>query len=474
MGRYVAKRLGVFVLTLLVISLFAFGLLHVAPGDPVQRLLDSDAQSALNLGERRQNEASYLQKRRELGLDLPLFYVSIASLAHPDTLHRIARPQDRTTQERLLHTTGNWPAVAGYFRAVLLWQEALLRVRADSAQMTTLLDARANAQLLRRTSELKAIRRLLASTTAIAKTWPKLKRAQAMLWNRFNNLEARTTLWKLYIPALHWHGSGNQYHRWLSGLLKFELGISFIDQRPVAQKLANALPITLALNLLVLLLTYGIGVPLGVVAARRRNSRFDRASGLLLFVLYALPSFWVALLLLMFFAGGDFFAWFPASQLQSLEHTATWPLYRRLSDWALHLALPLITLSLSSFAFLSRQMRSAMLEVLTLDFIRTARAKGTPEGRVVWRHGFRNALLPLITLFASVFPALVGGAVIIETIFALPGMGWLTLEAIFARDYPVVVAVFTLSAFLTLSGIFLADLLYAWADPRVVFSRRNT
>jgi peptide/nickel transport system permease protein len=159
--------------------------------------------------------------------------------------------------------------------------------------------------------------------------------------------------------------------------------------------------------------------------------------------------------------------------VQSLGNSEAWPLGKRLADWALHLILPVLISTYGSFAFLSRQVRTALLEVLGQDYIRTARAKGLPERTVVWRHAFRNALLPLITLFGAVFPAMVGGSVIVESIFEVPGMGRTTYQAIFAKDFPLVIAVFTLTAVLTLVGQLVSDILYALADPRISYQKKN-
>jgi peptide/nickel transport system permease protein len=260
-----------------------------------------------------------------------------------------------------------------------------------------------------------------------------------------------------------------QYALWLSRLLSGDLGTSFRDRQPVWDKIATRLPVTVTLNVLSILLTYLIAIPLGIYSAVRTGSFFDQLSTLTVFMLYSLPSFWVGTLIIIFFCGGDFFAWFPPGGLRSLDHHAGWPFWQRLADYAVHLAMPLLCMTYSGFAALSRFMRTSMLENARQDYIRTARAKGVSEPVVILKHMLRNSLIPVITILAGLLPALIGGTVIIETIFSVPGIGQLAFQSVLARDYPVVIAIFAASSFLTILGILLSDLALAWVDPRIHF-----
>ncbi len=189
-------------------------------------------------------------------------------------------------------------------------------------------------------------------------------------------------------------------------------------------------------------------------------------------MLYSLPVFWIATLLQVFFTTPEYgMDWFPTAGLSELPPTA--PFWERLLDQTAHIFLPVVCLTYGSLAFISRQMRGGMLQVLDQDYIRTARAKGLPERRVIWRHAFRNALFPIITLIGSVFPSILAGSVVIEVIFGIPGMGKLTVDAIFARDWPVVFAVLMMASVLTVAGLLVSDMLYAWADPRVRFQKKS-
>ncbi len=275
------------------------------------------------------------------------------------------------------------------------------------------------------------------------------------------SLEARQRMEQLYgldqpLPV--------QYGRWLGRLGRLDFGRSFVDDRPVLEKIAERLPVTLTINVLSLALVLGLAVPLGVLAAVRPGSAFDRLTTVGVFIGYSMPSFWLALLCMAYF--GVTLRWLPVSGLHSLEYESLPRLAQGL-DAAWHLLLPVGITAFVSVAGLSRYMRSSMVDVLRQDYIRTARAKGLPEPRILFHHGLRNGLLPLITILGLSLPDLIGGSVIAETIFSIPGMGRLFYEAVMARDYPVIMALVTIGAVLTMLGNVLADVAYAYADPRI-------
>jgi peptide/nickel transport system permease protein len=273
--------------------------------------------------------------------------------------------------------------------------------------------------------------------------------------------------------ALTWLGQNAiQYKIWMTQLAKLDFGQSFKDHRPVLAKIKEALPITLTLNLIELFLVYFISIPLGVYSALRRESVGDKAVMVFLFVLYSLPSFWVATLLLMYFASGDHFNWFPLVGIMS-DGAENYRFSMKLGNILWHLVLPVMAMVYGSFAFLTRFSRSTMLEVIRQDYVRTALAKGLSRRTVIWRHAFRNSLIPLITLLGTLLPALLGGSVIIEQIFSIPGMGKLAFESVLARDYPTIMAIATISAFLTLISLLLSDLAYVWVDPRISFEKKE-
>lgn len=251
-----------------------------------------------------------------------------------------------------------------------------------------------------------------------------------------------------------------QYFLWLKEVvLHGSLGISFVDQRPVAQRILEKLPITIELLGLALVLTIAIAVPLGIAAAVRRDSVFDHVSTALALAGYGIPVFWLGILLIDAFA--MHLRWLPASGISAvgLENDPV--------DRLRHLILPALTLTIVSIAGWMRYQRASMLEVLDQPFVQTARSKGLPERVVLYRHALRNALLPMITLLGLQLPGLVGGAYFIEYVFSIPGMGYLGINAVFQRDYPTVMGITMLSAVMVILGNLLADVAYAAADPRI-------
>ena len=259
-----------------------------------------------------------------------------------------------------------------------------------------------------------------------------------------------------------------QYWSWLKKLSRGDLGISFSsDHRPVAAKIMERLPITIILEFLSLIIIIAIAVPIGVLSAVHQDSIFDKITGVLVFIGFAVPTFWLALLLMIFF--GIHLGWLPISGLRSLNYEYLTP-WAQFVDLAKHLVLPVFISAFGGLAGLSRYMRANMLEVIRQDYIMTARAKGLNERDVIYKHALRNALLPAITILGLSIPGLIGGSVIFETIFAIPGMGQLFYMSVMARDYPTVMGILLIGAILTLLGNLIADISYALADPRIRIS----
>jgi peptide/nickel transport system permease protein len=264
-----------------------------------------------------------------------------------------------------------------------------------------------------------------------------------------------------------------QYLVWLRNIATLSFGESFKDNQSVWSKIAERLPVTVKLNFWSIVVVYLVAIPLGVYSATHPNSWGDQVTTLAAFILFAVPLVWAATMAIVFICGGDFYYLFPPGGLESIDFSDNWPIWRKLQDRAWHIFLPVVLLSYDGFAGLSRYMRASMLEVLAQDYVQVARAKGLSEKRVIFKHALRNSLIPQVTILASILPGLIGGSVIIETIFSIPGLGQLGFESVLARDYPTVLALFTVSALLTLIGILISDLLLAAVDPRIVFGRRQ-
>jgi peptide/nickel transport system permease protein len=256
-----------------------------------------------------------------------------------------------------------------------------------------------------------------------------------------------------------------QYLTWLrSVVLEGDWGVSLLYGRPVVPLLAEALPATALLALAALFVQYAVGVPLGVAAARRRGRPADAAIRVGSLLLYSMPLFWLGLMAILVF--GSLWPILPPSHMRSVGAGELGP-WARLADLLAHLALPALTLGLTLAGATVRFVRNRMIEVLEEDYIRTARAKGLAERRVVWVHALRNALVPIVQLLGLSIPFLLNGSLIVEVVFSWPGLGRATFQAILARDFPVILAATAFTAGLVVAGNLLADLLHAAVDPRV-------
>ena len=279
------------------------------------------------------------------------------------------------------------------------------------------------------------------------------------------NLEALKKLYNLDKPLLV------RYGIWVKDIFTFNFGTSFVDHRQVSEKILERLPISLILGITSVIIALFLGIPLGIASGTFHNTLFDRVVAFLVIAFFSLPSYVLGIYLLTFFGGGEFFDLFPVYGLQSEDYDVL-PWVGKFFDRAHHLFLPCLCYSIGGLAMITQQQRNSLLEVLRQDYIRTARSKGLGEIAVVLKHAFRNSLIPIITMTGGMIPALLGGGVIVETLFSIPGLGLLAYEALLQRDYPTIMADFTIFAFLSLIGILVADICYVLADPRIDFEGR--
>jgi peptide/nickel transport system permease protein len=280
--------------------------------------------------------------------------------------------------------------------------------------------------------------------------------------------------YKNYLPKIIWYGYHNQYHQWLfggansKGIIRGDFGISYIKKEPVTSIIKDKLIWSVFFSVVSILLAYVISIPIGIKLAEKPNSKSSKITQVTLFLLYSMPSFFVGVLLLMLLTNPDVLSIFPPSGIKPIEgYDVNASLLSKFVDSFPYMILPMICYTYSSLAFISKLTATSINEQLHLDYIKTARAKGLSENNIIWKHALKNSALPLITVFSAVFPSIIGGSVIIESIFTIPGMGLETIKAIISQDYPIVIAVITLSSVLTIFSYLLADILYAWVDPRI-------
>jgi peptide/nickel transport system permease protein len=485
---YIVRRIFIFLPTLFAISLLTFILISAAPGDPAETMLNRSGEGGEGqASDKLATDKSYQDLRASLGLDMPVFYLSPGSLASCDTLGHIAKQEQRETLDRMIYEYGNWNLIEKYYSDLCAFELAVLNTPKDSASAGALIEIRNNVGRLYLQADASVISGLLDNSKDQIKSSPALAGLSAPLSRvraSIDQVATHTAVWRRYIPVIHWNGTQNQYHRWLfgnakwfgtetdptktKGFIRGDFGISYFSKRPVSSVLWDGLWITMLISICIILIEYLISIPLGVFSAVSKGSRFDSVASTSLFILYSLPSFWIGTMAIFFLCGGDYLNIFPPFGIG--DTTLEDGFWVRAGDLSYHLILPLIVGSYGGLAFLSRQMRGGMLSVLRQDFIRTAYAKGLDQNTVVWKHALRNSLLPIITIFANVFPALIGGSLILEFLFTIPGLGQITYAAVLQKDYPMILTNTMFAAILTLLGYLIADILYAVADPRISYS----
>ena len=397
------------------------------------------------------------------GYNKPIFYATLMTSAHPDTLHRILREERRITQQKLITQYGNWETIQAYYQQISEVEQAIVKAK-FKANSQTLIDAGEAAKLLYTnykdapiTAQLNKLEKYAKDSSIIG-----LQPLIATLQQRYLTIQEKPTRHLLYIPKLKWYGLDNQYHYWFCNFFTGNWGRSAVDKRRVVDKIATRLPWTLAITIPAIFLSYLISIPIGVYTAVYKDSKLDKRLSNFLLLLFSMPIFWVGSLVVLFLTTPEYgMKWFPSIWLETLDSEQS--IVKQIWENANRLILPIICLTYSSVAFISRQLRSSMVETLQQDFIKTAKAKGLSDRQVIWKHAFRNALFPLITMFASVLPGAFGGSVIVEEIFNIQGMGKLLFDSIQGSDWQVVYTIIMIASVLTVAGILLADMLYAWA-----------
>lgn len=469
MGKYLTKRLLIAVPVLLLISMATFFLNQFAEVDPVRKLLPEPLEKVADEQTRLE---SYCRDAASLGFDQPLFYFSIRTAAHPDTFHRLLEPSRREWLDGLLAQSGNWQAVQNFSdkqlkinRSVESLPDSVFDLPKIRQHLAGLRHEIWLENLEEKTDSMAGeIFSKNSNSTAAAAVRADLENLQQTI--SILKTEKKTSL--LWLPAVRWHGSKNQYHRWLAGFFTGNLGKSFINGTPVGAEIGRRVGRTAFVVAVATVLAFGLGVPLGLFAARRVGHPADIWLGRVLMAIHSMPIFWLGGLLILAFAtegfGWKIFGIGTPTEDMNLP-TGAW-----ISANFKNLVLPILTLTLHALATLALQMRGSAVGVASENFVRTARAKGLSEGKIYWRHIFRNALFPVITLLAGIFPAVFAGSLMVEVVFNLPGMGMNLYDSFFNQDFPMLMAITMIVAALTIFGQLVADVLYVFADPRVRYA----
>lgn len=475
MLRYLLIRLTWMIPTMGAVSLLAFFISHRSPIDPIATACDDP----LGVSDFRRYTRCREAAIREYHLDKPAFYVSLTDWADPGDLYLIVQPQERQAAERMLFELGDWERVEQWRVAVADFQQRNDTFRPDTSGLpeatkiqilTQLREAQYRVPDLSRKGKpasLQITLDILAGMYGSTQALQPLAAARDQLDKLLVELQAAPSRWRCYLPWLHWQGFDNQYHIWLTGVLtRLDFGKRIEKGAEISREIGNLFWTTAMMALLSTIFVFVIGIPLGMWAAIKRDTWIDRALAVVLFSFRALPEFWLATVLLMIFANPDiaWLNWFKSSVNVSHPNPV---------DNVLKYVLPLVAYTYGSLAIVSRTVRVSLLDTFHEDYIQTARAKGLSERVVLFKHALRNALLPMVTLLGGLLPALLSGAVVLETVFEIPGMGREIFSAMTQNDMPFLLAIFTLMGFLTMLGYLIADLLYAWLDPRIRFGNKD-
>lgn len=486
MKRYLLKRFLWFIPTLVVISVLAFVISVYSPGNPLL-----DAQIISEGGHQLNTSDAIAEKRKSLGLDLPVFYITMETWADCDTLYRIADSEQRNMLFRMGRKIGNPELTMRWFHTLLRTDSLLKKINTtefpfnSSAFKNNLLTINSLTYQLSRTSSLERRTERADSLNELLRIVPGIK-SVTDAWKKSEEILAdgiaNGSSWKQWIPAIRFHGLNNQYHRWLwgdgadrRGVLRGDFGISFRDGQPVSQHIASKIKWTLMIMSSGLLLACMLAFYASILKTHQPRHIFSIMLDLSSFAFWALPLFFLANLSLLLFANPDVLDWFPGSGIRNpAVFDPAWPIYKRAVHYFPYLILPVSVYALGSFGFLYRQFSSALNAEMRKDYITAGRARGLSEKHLIIHHALRNALIPMISLLGQYFPLLISGSVLLETIFSIPGMGLEIYESTIARDYPMIVALFTLFGFFAMLGYLLSDLGIALVDPRIRFTKTQS
>jgi peptide/nickel transport system permease protein len=498
MFHYIIKRLLLMIPTFLLIALIVFLVLNLAPGKPGKQQMGSEGTQNQQSQEARE---SYRIFKEQFNFDKPILLNTRFMLDEADVLAEVQAiadfrrpvcPEDGTSVPGCLPASQR-PLPARVIKAqeqLEDWGRYIVVPLVQVAQHTDRDDIRRIAvnQLT-----INAQRRLINEYGKVQSDADRKYNQEAQAENeqirswgaspKMSAEEVEALVKDKWVPWMAQHqdryafGAGDKlaifftdtrFAKYMQNLVRLDFGVSHVDKKPVIQTIWGKLRYSVTLSFLSILIAYFISVPLGVWSAYRQNSTADKVVTVVLFMLYSLPSFFVGVVLLKLLTVGDPLQIFPTGGFGSANNQDMTTL-ARIKDYGWHFVLPLFCMTYGSLASLSRYARTGVLDVIRADYIRTARAKGLSEGMVIIKHAVRKGMIPILTLLGSLLPVLIGGSVIIEVIFNIPGMGLYLLESIYARDYNAIMAELLFSTALTLVGLLLSDLSYALVDPRISF-----
>ena len=464
MLTYLLKRISTLLLSLWIISVCLFFLQKNATVDVV--MLQSKARSNGSFYVHPlAAEKVYRAEAVRLNIDRPLFYFAMKPAMYPDTFYKVQYPEAVKVQKKLLLGTGDWALVQTYFQALTSFYEKVAQTENGPVSIFW----KQQLQEMANTSDLSAVKAACQVSDEMREPYiEELRKIEHLL----DQLSQETPSFFSWLPSPEWNGFDNQFHSWFSKMIHGDIGISSRDGRPVLDKLKEAIPWTLWVNGLAILLAYMFAMPVGILMAILPKSRWLRWINNFLLALYALPAFWVGSMLLFQATlpeyGFSFFSISGWSNLQREGGFLSQPI-----PFLLQLSLPVFCMAYGLAAYLTSYMQSTFSKVLNEPYMLFAKTKGISRMRLYFKHALPNALLPQIVFVAGIIPALITGSVVIEVIFNIPGMGRLFIDSMLSQDFTTVYSFVLLVSVLTAVGLIVSDILLVVTDPRIRLSREN-
>lgn len=479
--NYLFKRLLWSIPTLFAVVIIGFILSLYGPGDPVDTLMGIGSNE-----DPLKPHSQYLEKQKKdweekLGLNLPLFYLTIQSSSLPDTLYKYGNRSEKSIIRSLCLKSGNPEFVSEYRIRLKLIKSGFrddIKSMNDSVRLNSLDQiARINKNILVLENN-KDPKRILPLLEVIEDnvqndnyTNCAYHLGRTIFWIHSTEIKGKSNA---FLPTIQFHKK-NRFHQWLfgdgvysKGIISGDFGISYTSKEPIRNHIYINLFWSILFSGVGILFAYLISIPIGIRQAIHNNSIWEKVTTIILFALYSIPVFFLGTLLQTYLANHQYLHIFEPTGIKPTRgFDPDSNLFDRIWQTLPYMVLPIICFTYSSIAFLTKLTKSTILETLNQPYIVTAKAKGLPFNKVIYKHALRNALIPLITVFANVFPLLVGGSVIIESIFTIPGMGTDMFTSYFSHNIPVIISIFTLTGVFTITGFFISDILYVIVDPRV-------
>jgi len=464
MLTYLLKRISTLLLSLWIISVCLFFLQKNATVDVV--MLQSKARSNGSFYVHPlAAEKVYRAEAVRLNLDRPLFYFAMKPVMFPDTFYKVQYPEAVKVQKKLLLATGDWALVQTYFQTLTAFYEKVAQT--ENGQVSIFW--KQQLQEMANTADLSVVKAACQASGEMREPYiEELRKIEGLLIR----LSYQSPSFFSWLPFPRWNGFDNQFHLWFSKIIHGDIGISSRDGRPVLDKLKEAIPWTLWVNGLAILLAYMFAMPVGILMAVLPKSRWLRWINNFLLALYALPAFWVGSMLLFQATLPEYgFSFFSISGWSGLQREGGF--LSQPIPFLLQLSLPVFCMSYGLAAYLTSYMQSTFSKVLKEPYMLFAKTKGISRTRLYFKHALPNALLPQIVFVAGIIPALITGSVVIEVIFNIPGMGRLFIDSMLSQDFTTVYSFVLLVSVLTAVGLIVSDILLVVTDPRIRLSREN-